>query len=144
MADKSLDNYLKSAQELVRIAPQAERLARLQRAYAEIAPAYLVRGSLVANVKAGKLVIHAANGAFAAKLKQLSPRLAEEFRRRGFQVTEVEVRVQVTASNDIRLTAPPRAPLSEETKRRLMDLAGVLPEDSPVRCALIRLVDRSG
>jgi hypothetical protein len=48
----------------------------------------------VANFRLGKLLIHAENGAVAAKIRQFGPRLASDLSNKEVKVTQIEVRVQ--------------------------------------------------
>jgi hypothetical protein len=141
---RSVDAYLRSAKDFARLAAHADRLAELQRIYVGIAPPFLAEASQVANYRSGKLHIHAANGATAAKLKQLAPTLCGGFRASGAEVTELLVRVQAPQP------APPArrdrraAALSPVAAGEIEALAGRLPEASPLRRALQRLLDQSG
>jgi hypothetical protein len=96
MQARSLNAYLKSADELAALRIHAERLAALQHAFVQAAPRHLAAMSQVANYKLGIVVIVAANGAIATKLRHLAPRLRDEFCRLNTEVTEVCVRVQAS------------------------------------------------
>lgn len=139
-SSRSLDTYLKSAKDLERIAAHAEKLRQLQQIYAQIAPDYLVAASQVANFKSGKVVIHAANGAVAAKIRQFGPRLADDLSNKEAKVTQIEVRVQARNPN------PPKPPHERPNlpglrqKQGLTSLAQKLPGDSPLKRALERLL----
>ncbi|MCQ3923988.1 MAG: DUF721 domain-containing protein [Rhodocyclaceae bacterium] len=140
MAARSLDAYLTSAGGLARLSAHAGRLVRLQRVFEKIAPAYLAASSHVANFKLGKVVIHADSGAVAAKLRQLLPSLVGEFSFEGAEVTEIQVRVQpghvaMQHKNTVR-----RLPVGTAAKSDLRRLADSLPEGSPLKDALERLV----
>ncbi|HZV54671.1 MAG TPA: DciA family protein [Rhodocyclaceae bacterium] len=126
---------------LARLSGHARRLLRLQRVFESATP--LARQARVANFKLGKIIIHAVNGAVAAKLKQMEPRLAAVFRSEAAEVTGIDIRVQPDV--DRRQAEPPRirTGMGEEQKRALTSLADDLPEGSALRTALTRLVDRS-
>ena len=137
----SLDACLKSAKDWARLAAHAERLLALQQIYAQIAPSYLAEASQVANYRSGKVVVHAANGAVAAKIRQLGATLRDDFCKRGADVTEVLVRVQVCPP------APVEAPrrrggLPPGALRSLSRLAAELP-DSPLRGSINALLSRA-
>lgn len=140
---RSLDAYLKSAKDWTRLAAHADRLLALQQIYAQIAPQHLADASQVANYKLGIVVIHAANGAVAAKLMQLGPSLRGEFRKRGCEVTEVTAKVQPLRPR----TDPPRPAavraIPASGTGHLSHLAHRLPPESPLRRALERLLDQS-
>lgn len=127
--------------DLARLSGHARRLLGLQRAFESATP--LARQSRVANYKLGRIVIYAANGAVAAKLRQLEPRLAALFRSEATEVTGIEIRVQPGSAN--RSTPPKRlqARIGDQQKQALTSLGDGLPEGSPLKAALARLVKQS-
>jgi hypothetical protein len=143
MKSRSLDTYLKSAKDLDRLVAHAESLLRIQRIYVKIAPDYLAEASQVANYKLGKVVIHAANGAVAAKLRQLEPSLRGALSSSGVEVTEISVKVQAALID----TGPARRKsergISPAGLGQISALAAQIPDDSPLRPALQRLLDKS-
>jgi len=143
MAARSLDAYLNSAGGLARLSAHAGRLVKLQRVFERIAPAYLAASSRVANFKLGKVVIHADSGAVAAKLRQLLPSLVGEFSLEGAEVTEIQVKVQPNYAAPQHKQPLSRAPVGSSAKTGLSQLADSLPEDSPLKDSLERLVKRS-
>lgn len=71
---------------------QVEQLAILQTVLTQILPdGLLVRAVLL---KAGELTLYADNGAVAAKLKHMTPRILAKFRQRGYEVTGIHLQVQ--------------------------------------------------
>lgn len=143
MATRPLDAYLDSADGLARLSAHAERLVKLQRIFLEIAPDFLATSSRVANYRLGKIVIHADNGAVAAKLKQLLPSLADKFFEKGAEITEIQVKVQplIHVAPQRGMRAAP--PVGQRAKAHLNRLAGELPEGSDLKEAVERLVKRS-
>jgi len=132
MQSKPLGAFFQSNDTLAHLHEHASQLLRLQRAYEEFAPAHLARSSWIANLKSGMVVIHAANGAVAAKLNQLTPRFVDEFLNRGVDLTGIEVRLQVNRFRP----APPIAEarrLTEGARQALARLESNLPVDSPLR-----------
>ena len=119
--------------------PQARRLIGLRRILATVLPESLARGSSIANVKQGKLIVFAANGAVAAKLRLMSPALLEQLSKRGIEVTEMEVRVQPP----LQLPQAPEksAKMSSKGASNLMDLCKQLP-DSELKNALSQLAHK--
>lgn len=143
MAARSLDAYLNSAGDLARLSAHAGRLVKLQRVFEQIAPAYLTASSHVANLKLGKVVIHADSGAVAAKLRQMLPSLVDEFSLKGAEITEIQVKVQpsgVALQHKKRVVA---ASVGSSAKTGLSRLAEELPAGSPLKEAVERLVKRS-
>ncbi len=139
-----LDAYLRSAKEFVRLAAHADRLAELQRIYIQVAPPFLAEASQVANYRAGRLHIHAANGATASKLRQMAPTLCAGFRASGAEVSEVVVTVRAPQPSPSPARAGRDARLSPSAASHIEALSSRLPEDSPLRSALRRLLEESG
>lgn len=138
-----LTDCLDADPSMARLTTHARRLLNLQRSLDAAAPAALARSCRVANFKLGVVFIHADNGAVAAKLRQITARLGDEFRKRGAEVTEIRVKVQpATGNNPTRLSVSSYT-VSVAAKRGLTSLADRLPEESPLRQALKRLVGRS-
>ena len=114
---------------------------KLANLYSGIAPAHLGQASCVANFKAGIIIIHAANGAVAAKLRQQAPSLANEFMKRGIECNEVQVKVQAPEIKSQSRTSTQK-PLSPQTSHELSGLANSLPNSS-LRSALETLLARA-
>jgi hypothetical protein len=138
---RSVEDCLMADAELARLSGHARRLLGLQRAFESATP--LARQSRVANYKLGRIVIYAANGAVAAKLRQMEPRLAALFRSEATEVTGIDIRVQPGTDN----RPPPakRTPtgIGDQQKQALTLLADGLPEGSALKAALARLVNQS-
>jgi hypothetical protein len=141
---RSVDAYLRSAKDFVRLAAHADRLAELQQIYVQVAPSFLAEASQVANYRSGKLHIHAANGATASKLRQMAPTLCGGFRASGAEVTELVVKVQAPQGAPQVQRSRRDAALSPGAAREIEALGSRLPEDSPLRRALRRLLEKSG
>ena len=140
MTARSLQEHLSSGDSLARLAAHAQRLLQFQRLLEAALPEPLRPHARVANFRLGKLFIHTANGAVAAKIRQLGPRLANELSNKDVKVTQIEVRVQARNPNS---AAPPheRPPLpGDKQKQGLTTLAQKLPNDSPLKRALERLI----
>ena len=140
MRARSLEDCLEADGGLSRLTGHAARLLRLRKLYESAVPRPLARGARVANLKLGKLIIHADNGAIAAKLRQIIPTLVDAFRKNSGEVTGIEVKVQ--PRTDIGVAAPNSSlsPLGDHAKQGLTSLAETLPEGSPLREALRRFV----
>ncbi|MCC6658025.1 MAG: DUF721 domain-containing protein [Rhodocyclaceae bacterium] len=143
MAARSLDAYLNSAGDLARLSAHAGRLVKLQRVFEQIAPSYLAASSRVANFKSGKVVIHADSGAVAAKLRQMLPSLVDEFSLKGAEVTEIQVKVQPTHAAPQHKTRAVSPAVGAQARTDLQRLSEALPEESPLKEPLQRLVKRS-
>ncbi len=131
-----LNFYLNTNRELDHLSHKAEQLLALQRFYDRTAPASLSKASYVMCLADYILTIATQNSAVAAKLRQLAPTLTHAFQDGGYEVTAIQVKVQVTPPP--RLPRQPR-PLSVAGKRQLTDFAKNL-RDSPLKEALNRLI----
>ncbi len=137
-----LNRFVGRADTLDRLKAHASRLTRLQTHVAEALPPYLAGLCHVANLKDDVLVIHANNGAIAAKLRQAAPRLLNALVAQGVVLSSIKVATRPPAS------VPPARPptireVSHDTCETLHDLAAHLPEDDPLRKALERFVQHS-
>ncbi|WP_126444301.1 DciA family protein [Sulfuricystis multivorans] len=136
----SLTDHLADSDSFARLADQAERLRQLQALLDAMLPIHLATAARVANLKRGKVVIHADSGAVAVKLRQLGPRLAAGLNQQGQEVSGIEVRVQPGR----RISLPQQKILPKELgirpKQSLTSLAAGLPDGSPLKAALERLL----
>ena len=142
-AARPLTECLEADAAMMRLATQAKRLLQLQRCFESASPPALSRHCRVANYKLGTVVIHADNGAVAAKIRQLTASLANEFCQCGLEVTEIRVKVQPRGSDHLNLSSPTSNSLTCNTKRALATLRDNLPKDSALEAALKRLIENS-
>ena len=136
-----LSSYFNASQELRQLSHKVDELLTLQRHYAEIAPSSLVRASHVMQIDQQTLVIAADNGTVAAKLRQLAPGFTQLFQNRGYEITGIQIRVQVTLPVTTRSPRP--TSLSSIGRQQLVDLTVKL-QDSPLKTALQRLAKNKG
>jgi hypothetical protein len=140
MHSKNLRAYLDSTAGIAALLPQAERLIELRQIYSELVPQQLSQSSSIVNYKRQTVVIFAENNAIAAKLKLLSPRLVNDFSKRGVQVTGIRVEVQ-PRREPLKALAPKQAKLSAAGAESLEALVRRLP-DSRLRQALAEMAAR--
>lgn len=140
MTSRSLQEHLVSGDSMARLAAHAQRLLQFQRSLEAALPAALAPYVRVANFRLGKLFIHAANGAVAAKVRQLGPRLASELSNKGVKITQIEVRVQAGIPTLVRQTRERPALPGIKQKQGLTLLSQKLPGESPLKAALERLL----
>lgn len=137
-----IDRFVVQADTLDRLKAHATRLGRLQRHVADALPPYLAGLCHVANLKDDVLIIHANNGAIAAKLRQAAPRLLNALAAQGVVLSSIKVATRLPDS-----LPPTREPVirhvSHDTCDTLNALAEHLPEDDPLRKALERFVQHS-
>jgi hypothetical protein len=142
MQTRSLHEHITTAEGTARFAAHAQRLLRLQRLLDAALPPPLRSSTRVANLREGKLIIHAANSAVAAKLRQLGPRFAELVVNAGMQISEIDIKVQARASRATPANAEPKDGPSITRKQALTELSRSLPADAPIRTALESLLQR--
>jgi len=140
MHSKNIRAYLDSAAGIAALLPQAERLIELRRIYSELVPQQLLRSSSIVNYKAQIVVIFAENNAVAAKLKLLSPRLVNDFSKRGLEVTGIRLEVQPRQEAHIPLKEK-QAKLSAAGAESLEALAKQLP-DSKLKQTVMHMAGR--
>ncbi len=92
MPGSPISSLLRNHPDLERLHENLEQLARLQAILAQILPANLIPNSAL--IKDGLLMLYADNGAVAAKLKQMVPRVRSGLRERGIEVTGIRLQVQ--------------------------------------------------
>jgi hypothetical protein len=140
MHSKNLRAYLDSTAGIAALLPQAERLIELRRIYSELVPQQLLRFSSIVNFKRQTVVIFAENNAIAAKLKLLSPRLVNDFSKRGVEVTGIRLEVQPREIPQ-KEPAQKHARLSPAGAESLEALAKRLP-DSKLKQAITEMAGR--
>lgn len=132
------------------IAPMLQRLnliSRFQKTYVNIIPAGLSESSRVAAIEGSTLIIATANGAIAASLKQMLPRLLAKFqenKKQEQEVTAIRVVVQPEAlALDRVLPTPKRASIAiaPMPDSSLLKLADAL-EDSPLKATVQQMQKR--
>ncbi|MCK9284795.1 MAG: DUF721 domain-containing protein [Rhodocyclaceae bacterium] len=143
MPAHSLGKFLDGDAGLARFSAHAGRLLKLQHVYERAVPVALARCGRVANLKQGKIVIHASNGGVAAKIRQLAPRLTDVFNQAGAQVSEIQVKVQPSGYAPVASGIRSVAHMNESAQQGLRRLADGLPERSPLKAALLRFAERA-
>ena len=134
-----IGEYLQHDPRMARLTNHAATLLRLQKQLACLLPEPLRRSVRVANLKGGRLLLHADHGAAAARLRQQAPSLTDALRLQGGEITGIDVRVQPLGPEPPHQT-PIRASLSQHGRHSLAVLADQLPNTSPLKQALQRLL----
>ena len=140
MASRSLQDHLAAGIGVARFAAHAQRLLRFQQLCQAALPHALRPYVRIANLRLGKLVIYAANSAVAAKTRQFAPRLTSIFSKEGMEITEIEVKVQAGILTPINRLAERPVPPGVKPQQALAELADTLPENSPLKGALLNLL----
>lgn len=130
---KGAVEFLRSHDKLAALMPSVSRMAALQKDCGTALPAMFAQCAVL-QFEAGQLVIAVPSTALAARLKQQLPKFQDELLRRGWQVTAIRLKVQVS-----KIVEKPRkaakTPLSTQALTAFDDLNNGL-EDSPRNQAL--------
>jgi hypothetical protein len=136
MSDSRVGLLLNSLPELQALNRELRQLASLQSALAEVLPGNLATSASVALVKDGELILFADNGAVAAKLGQMAPRILMSLRQRGYEITGIRLQVQVRIRHN---PLPPKQISLSSEARNAIDLLSERLDVSPLKAALKRL-----
>jgi len=131
--------FLSQPDGIASLMPQARRLIELRVILAAALPESLARWCSIANYRQGKVIIFAANGAVAAKVKLMLPTLSEQLSKRAIEVTGLEVRVQALDSDP--QVVEKSAKMSLEAALGLARLCEQIP-DSELKVALGKFASR--
>jgi hypothetical protein len=137
-----INRFLSADGDFQPVIEKAREIEALSKLVEGFLPPELAPLARVANFKEGKLVILAANGPAAAKLKLLSESLGGYISKRRSQVNSVSVRVQPWVLG----VAEPPPKQAQLTAAALNDLAALYARvsDSPFRNALKSLLKSRG
>ncbi len=135
------EHYLDKDAAAGRVMAHARLLLKLSRRFEAVAPAGLRHSAHVANYKLGTVIIHADNGAVAAKIRQLSQRLSDELSKGGMECSGIEVKVQPRQIPSQSMSSTQK-PLSDKAIGVLRTTTDTLPQ-GPLRDALDNLLKRA-
>ncbi len=141
MPIQRIDHFINTSDQLRQLASQAHRLAELTRVFSTIAPPSLAQACRAGRLNSGTLFLLAENGAVAAKLKQLVPRLLTAYGKLGGEVTSIHIDVQVKERDLEHRPHSRERPLSIASIEHLRKLAASM-EESPLKEAVTRLAAR--
>jgi len=94
-------DFLRRDDKMAALLPAIERMASLQKDCAAALPAMFKYAEILA-FEAGLLTLALPNAALAAKLKQQIPQLQSTLARRGWQVDQVKLKVQMVKAAEIK------------------------------------------
>jgi hypothetical protein len=150
MPARKVSEILGADNALGNLAAASRRLEQLQRIYLETVPAAFSRASRVGSARGGVATIIASNGAVAAKLRQMTPRILDGFKRHGLEFNSMRIEVQADAAAErpgvagaMRPGAAGAMRLSPAASSAVEDALRTVPP-SPLRDALKRLARRRG
>jgi hypothetical protein len=137
----SLEHYLDNEAGAGKVMAHARLLLKLEQRFAAVAPSGLRHAAHVANYKSGRIIIHADNGAVAAKLRQMGQRLCSELSKSGAECNGIDVKVQPRQILEQSSTSTQK-PLSPGALGVLRSTAENLPK-GPLQAALATLLERA-
>lgn len=136
MSETRVGLLIDTLPELQALNREIRQLMVLQSILAEVLPGNLATSANVALLKAGEMILFADNGAAAAKLRQITPRVLISLRQRGYDITGIRLQVQVS----IRDNPLPQKQISLSSEaRNAIDLLSERLKASPLKTALKRL-----
>jgi hypothetical protein len=135
------EHFLDSDAAAGRVMAHARLLLALDARLRSVVPTALAPALRVANYKSGRVVIHADNGAVAARIRQMEQRLCNELSKEGVEFNGLDVKVQPTQI-PCQSTVSHRKPLSARACGTLSATAEALPPGR-LRDALNRLLERA-
>ncbi len=135
MSEKRVGLLIDTLPELQTLTQKTRQLMALQSVLVDVLPGDLATSVSVALVKAGELTLSAENGAVAAKLRQMAPRILIKLRQLGHEITGIRLQVQVRMRDNPlpqkQISLSPRA-------RDAINLLSERIETSPLKTALKR------
>jgi hypothetical protein len=141
MSNRKLSALIGNTTGLSALNRTMQRIAALQRLYEVCTPPELIPASRVVGDRGGILMIAADNGAIAAKLRQLAPRLLKNLQKQRAQVTGIHIQVQVFQPARRPKPAPEKSPLSIDSIEYFEKLSQRI-KDPGLRSALSRFAAR--
>ena len=135
---QDLKSLLRDNHELRPLLAKAQVLSTLQRHFVSAAPVRFVQSGQVQvlGLHLGILSVAAANASVAAKLRQLAPELADIMRGKGYEVSGIRIKVQVSFDRHKPKPLPRR--LSKTAQLALNRFSETLGE-SPLKTALEKM-----
>ena len=94
MSEKRVGLLINTLPEFRHLNHEIRQLMGLQRMLAEVLPENLANSATVAALKSGELLLFSDNGATAAKLRYMAPRIVAAFQARGCEITGIHLKVQ--------------------------------------------------
>jgi hypothetical protein len=94
---QDVSHFLRRHERMASLIPSAQRLISLQKECANILPA-MFRECAVVRFEAGELLMSVPHTALATRLKQQLPQLRAALLKRGWQVSAIQMKVQVKST----------------------------------------------
>jgi len=139
MPETRVGSLLNSLPELQALNRELKQLAVMQSTLEEILPTDLIPLTRVSMMKAGSVTLSANNGAAAAKLKQLAPRILDALRKHAHEITAIRIEVQLRTSDN---PLPPKQIFLSSSASKTIEILSKQLDTSPLKSALERLSRR--
>ena len=140
MSTKEIKAILDDAPELRVLTKRSREFIHLQQRLRAVLPSGVASNTFVSGLSEGVLTIAINNGAAAAKVRQLVPRIIDKLRSQEPELNAIKVLVQVTAEH--KPLHKKRIFLDHMAKNALLKLSTNL-DASPLRSAVLQLADRA-
>lgn len=134
---KGAADFLRAHDKMAALLPAVTRMATLQKDCANLLPAMFAHCAVL-QFETGQLVLSVPNAALATRLKQQLPKLQEQLLQRGWQVSAIRLKVQVSKI-PAKSTTSSKPTLPALAVSAFEELADAL-DDSPRNQALKRAV----
>ena len=139
MSAKLIKSILDEAPELRTLTKRSRQLLHLQQYLKEALPTNIASRSAISSLSDGALTIATDNGAAAAKIRQMAPRLLSRLHRQEPEVTAIKIRVQIMSGD--KPLRKKQIFLDPKARSELLTLSSHL-DESPLRSAILRLAER--
>ena len=140
MSAKAIKLILDSAPELRQFTEQSRRLLHIQHLVSKMLPAGIAPQVAIGSFESGTLTISTSNGAAAAKLRQLKPRLLKQLRVVERELNSIKIVVQVFAHDN---PLPRKKIFMGHTARNALLTLATRLESPALRSAVIQLANRN-
>jgi len=138
-------DFLRSSDRLASLLPTALRVGNLQRDVKVILPP-MYAGCDVLSFQDATLTLAVPSSAVAAKLKQQLPKLQAGLQKKGWQVDNVRIKIQMRPNVPVREEAKPSTltlpPTAVEAFEELGDSLPETPQNAALIAAIKRLAER--
>lgn len=120
---------------------QAKQLIEIQNRFLQIIPSSIGSRCAVGKYSNGVILIYTDNGVIASRLRQLAPAILRHFSNNNLTINEIKIAVQPNPSQGHPPDSRKRTQrLNSSATRHLNDLIATLPDESPLRQALVKLL----
>jgi hypothetical protein len=135
-------HWMDSDSQAATLLATAGRLIALEKIVASCLPPALRKGFAVTELQDGELTLTVFNAAFAAKIRQLQPRLVQEIALAGHAVRTVRIRVSASAQPPPSVRPPKEARALDDKDLLLFEGLSTALRPGPLVDAIQKLIER--